>query len=135
MSGADQARQPARDRRHVGAVLKMRRHARAEDELGVRLEAQAAARYAASTVAALNALAPVSDPRSALESILCLPIAPHDWASDFVAATGLWSASINEVLEATNRLVAGTLQLAREVNPGVDRQPEIERYLTDGTLE
>jgi hypothetical protein len=119
----------------IDAVLKMRRRARAKDELGARLEAQAAARYASRTIAALNAPAPVADPRSALESILALPVAPPGWASQFVVAIGLSSASLDEVLDATDRLVAGTLQVAHEVNPGVDRQPEIERYLRDGTLE
>ena len=119
----------------VDAVLKMRRHARAEDELGARLEAQAAARYAAPTVAALNTPSAVSDPRSALESVLALTKAPPGWSSDFVVATGLSSAPVDKVVEAANRLVLGTLQLAREMNPGVDRQPEIERYLRDGAFE
>lgn len=120
--------------RAIDAVLKMRRHAHAQDELGARLEAQAAARYAAPTVAALNAPPPVTDPRSALESVLRLTIEPPGWAS-VVVATGLSSAPFDEVLEATNRLAVRTLRLARKLNAAVDRQPEVERYLRDGTLE
>jgi len=48
---------------------------------------------------------------------------------------GLTTAALGEIVEATIRLVRGTLSLARERNPGVDRQPGIERYLIDGTLE
>lgn len=119
----------------VDALVKLRRAVRAGDELGVRLEAQAAARNAAPTVVALNKPAPVRDPRSALAAIIALPVAPPGWRSDFVVAAGLASTSIDDVTAATNRLVAGTLQLARRVDPGIDRQPEIERYLIDGTLE
>jgi hypothetical protein len=48
---------------------------------------------------------------------------------------GLTTAALDEVVRATIRLVSGTLRLARERNPIIDRQPEIERYLVDGTLE
>ncbi len=119
----------------IDAVLNMRRHVREGDERGARLEAQAAARYAAPTVAALNALRPVTDPRSALEAVLALPVAPPGWASDLVVAMGLASSAIEDTVDATNRLGLGVLRLAREVNPRVDRQPEIEHYLRDGTLE
>jgi predicted nucleotidyltransferase len=119
----------------IDAVIKMRRHAAAGDELGGRLEAQAAARYAAPTVAALNTPRPVTDPRSALDTILALPVAPPDWASNLVVAMGLVAHTIDEVVEATHNLALGVLRLAREVNPHVDPQPEIARYLTDGTLE
>lgn len=48
---------------------------------------------------------------------------------------GLTTASLYEIVETTIGLVTATLRLVREHNPGVDRQPEIERYLTDGTFE
>lgn len=119
----------------IDAVLKMRRHFREGDELGARLEAQAVARYAAPTVAALNAAKPVTDRRSAMEAVRALPVAPLGWASDLVVAMGLVASAIEDALQATNRLGLGILRLAREVNPSVDRQPEIEHYLMDGTLE
>jgi len=119
----------------VDAAVKMRRHARGGDELGARLEAQAAARFAAPTVCALNDPAPVTDPRSALAAVLALPIAPLGWRVDLPVAMGLAAAALDEIAEATVRLVTGTLRLARERNPGVDRQPEIEHYLSDGTFE
>jgi hypothetical protein len=119
----------------VDAALKMRRHARGGDELSARLEAQAAARFAAPTVCALNDPGPVTDPRSALAAVLALPVAPLGWQGDLPVAMGLTTAALDEVVETTLRLVRGTLRLARERNPGVDRQPEIERYLIDGTLE
>ena len=119
----------------VDAALKMRRHASGDDELGARLDAQAAARFAAPTVCALNDPGPVTDPRSALAAVLALPIAPPGWQADLPVAMGLTTAAVGEIAETTIRLVSGTLRLARERNPGVDRQPEIERYLIDGTLE
>lgn len=119
----------------VDAALKMRRHARAGDELGTRLEAQAAARFAAPTVCALNDPVPVTDPRSALAAVLALPIAPLGWKADLPVAMGLAAAALDEIAGTTLRLVTGTLRLARERNPGVDRQPEIEHYLSDGTFE
>jgi phosphoribosyl-AMP cyclohydrolase len=119
----------------VDAAVKMRRHARGGDELGARLEAQAAARFAAPTVCALNDPEPVTDPRSALAAVLALPVAPPGWQDGLLVAMGLTTAALDELVPATTRLVSGTLRLARERNPGVDRQPEIKRYLLDGTLE
>jgi phosphoribosyl-AMP cyclohydrolase len=119
----------------VDAALKMRRHARGHDELGARLEAQAAARFAAPTVCALNNPGPVTDPRSALAAVLALPIAPPGWTADLPVAMGLTTAALGEIVQTTIRLARGTLHLARERNPAVDRQPEIKRYLLDGTLE
>lgn len=119
----------------VDAALKMRRHARGGDELSARLEAQAAARFAAPTVCALNDPEPVTDPGSALAAVLALPVAPPGWQADLPVAMGLTAAALDEVVQTTIRLVRGTLRLARERNPGVDPQPEIKRYLVDGTLE
>jgi Nucleotidyltransferase domain len=119
----------------VDATLKMRRHARGGDELSARLEAQAAARFAAPTVGALNDPEPVTDPGSALAAVLALPVAPPGWKADLPVAMGLATADLGEIVEATVRLVSGTLRLARERNPSVDRQPEIEHYLIDGTFE
>jgi phosphoribosyl-AMP cyclohydrolase len=119
----------------VDAAVKMRRHAHGGDELGTRLEAQAAARFAAPVVCALNDPGPVTDPRSALAAVLSLPIAPPGWKVDLPVAMGLATAALDKIVESTIRLVSGTLRLARERNPSVDRQPEIEHYLIDGTLE
>ena len=119
----------------VDAAVKTRRRARGGDELGARLEAQAAARFAAPTVCALNRPGPVTDPRSALAAVLALPVVPPGWKTDLPVAMGLTTAALEEIVMATIRLVSGTLRLARERNPVVDRQPEIERYLIDGTLE
>ena len=119
----------------VDAALKTRRHARGGEELGARLEAQAAARFAAPTVCALNDPEPVTDPCSALAAVIALPVAPPGWKIDLPVAMGLTTAALDEIVEATIRLVSGTLRLALERNPKVDPQPEIERYLIDGTLE
>lgn len=119
----------------VEAALKTRRHALAGDEIGARLEAQSAARFAAPTVCALNDPQPVADARDAMASIIALPIAPPTWQVDLPVAMGLRAATMEEVVGAAIRLVSGTLRLARERNPGVDRQPGIQECLVDGTLE
>ena len=119
----------------VDAALKTRRRARDGDELSARLEAQAAAHFAAPAVCALNDPEPVADPCSALAAVLALPITPAGWKADLPVAMGLTTAAVDEIVGATIRLVSGTLRLARERNPKIDRQPEIERYLIDGTLE
>lgn len=118
----------------IDALRKMRRHHRSADQLGVRLEAQAAARFAAPTVAALNPAPAVTTPRAALECLLALSIVPPHWPEDMVAALGLSGAAVEQVASQAERLVTGTLQLAREVNPSVDEQPDIQQYLRDGTL-
>ncbi len=108
----------------IDALLKMRRHDRSGDELGVRLEAQAAARFAAPTVAALNPAPAVGTPHAALESRLASPPSRRTGRRTG-RALGLSSAPLEQVASAAERLVIGTLELAREVNPGVDEQPDI----------
>jgi phosphoribosyl-AMP cyclohydrolase len=119
----------------VDAILKMRRHAGVGDELGARLEAQLAARCATPAVAALNDTGPVFDPRSALDAVLELQVAPLTWRDDLPICLGLRDATLETVVMAGNRLVTSTLRLVREVNPHVDSQPETTRYIADGTFE
>jgi phosphoribosyl-AMP cyclohydrolase len=119
----------------VDAVIKMLRHAREDDELGARLHAVDAARCAAPTVAALNDPNPVTNPRGALTAVLALPIAPDGWARDLPIALGLTATPLDDIVVTTKKLVVATLRLVREVNPSVDGQPEIGRYILDGTLE
>jgi phosphoribosyl-AMP cyclohydrolase len=119
----------------VDAILKMRRHSRNGDDVGTRLEAQAAARYASMTVAALSEPPPVDTPRAAVEGVSSLSVAPVGWRDDVVTALGLRAASTDEVVGSADRLVLGSLRLVREVNPSVDVQPDVETYVRDGTFE
>jgi phosphoribosyl-AMP cyclohydrolase len=119
----------------VDAALKMRRHARSGDEIGVRLEAQAAARCASATVAALNDPPPVETPREAVEGATSLSLAPRGWPEDLLTTLGLRVAPTDAVVESLDRLVLGVIRLVREVDPSVDKQPDVETYVRDGTLE
>lgn len=119
----------------VEALLKARRAHATGDEIGVRFAAQAAARSAAPCVAALNQPAPVRDPRTALDTLTTLPIAPERWAVDLLACLGLAPQAAPGVIVAAERLVGGVLRLLRERDPAVDPQPDIARYVADGTFE
>lgn len=119
----------------VEAFGKVRRAAEVNDELGVRFAAQEVARCAAPCVAALNEPAPVRDPRGALDLLGALPIAPEGWPDDLVRCLGLMPAPTRAVIEAAERVVGGTLRLLRTRAPHADPQPEIARYLIDGTFE
>lgn len=119
----------------VEALLKLRRAAEVSDDIGVRLAAQDAARFAAPCVAVMNKPAPVRDPRGALDSLGALPIAPEGWQDDLVRCLGLVPVPTRQVIEAAERMVRGTLRLLRKRAPHADPQPEIARYLMDGTFE
>lgn len=116
----------------VDALLKMRR---ATDAIGARLHAMEAARFAAPCVAALNSVPPVHDPRGAVDALLALPIAPERWSYDVAGCLGLDERATAEIRESAERIVRGTLQILRTVNPYADPQPDIAKYLIDGTFE
>lgn len=119
----------------VEALLKVRHARTVDDELGIRLAAQSAARSAAPCVAALNDPEPVHDPRSGLAAVSTLPIASDQWSTDLLVCLGLSPESAQGVCTAADRLVRGVLHLLRDVDPSVDPQPDIARYLADGTFE
>jgi hypothetical protein len=77
----------------------------------------------------------VSDRRDALDAALNLADSPADYASDLAVCLGLTSASGGEVKAAVARLGSELLAFLRERSPDVDGQPELNRYLADGTLE
>jgi predicted nucleotidyltransferase len=70
----------------------------------------------------------VRDPRSALDAILSLPLTPPTWAEDLPRCLGLTNAQTDEVVNSANSVALATLQLARNLNPDVDGQPEVSRY-------
>jgi hypothetical protein len=77
----------------------------------------------------------VFDRRDALDAALGLIIAPPNFAADLVACLGLTPASCDAVKAAIARLGNELLAFLREHAPDVDDQPEIARYLINGTLE
>jgi hypothetical protein len=60
---------------------------------------------------------------------------PADYASNLLVCLGLTPASAAEVKAALGRLGSKLLAFLREHAPDVDDQPELARYLADGTLE
>lgn len=116
-------------------VLKAKRAASAGDELGLRWFAQGAAALAPTLLIPLNVERVVADRRDALDAALSLAVAPDHYAADLAVCFGLAAASGGDVRAAAARLGSELLALLRERAPDVDDQPEIARYLADGTLE
>lgn len=116
-------------------VLKAKRAASTGDGLGLRWFAQGAAALAPTLLIPLNDQRIVSDRRDALDAALTLALAPPSYAEDLAVCLGLTAASEADVKEAVARLGDELLAFLRERAPDVDEQPEIARYLADGTLE
>lgn len=116
-------------------VLKAKRAAHGGDELGLRWFAQGAAALAPTLLIPLNDERIVHDRRDALDAALKLAVAPADYATDLAVCLGVTSASGGEVRAAVARLGRELLAFLRERAPDVDDQPELSRYLADGTLE
>ena len=116
-------------------VLKAKRSANSADELGLRWFAQSAASLAPTLLIPLNEERIVRDRRDALDAALSLTVAPDTYPADLRICLGLASASEAEVKAAVARLGDDLLVFLREHSPDVDRQPELARYLADGTLE
>lgn len=119
----------------VEAVAKVRRFAALADAVGVRLHAREAAALAPGLLRALNPDVRVRSPRDAAEAALALPHAPEHYRADLPVALGLVDASDDAVVEATLRLARELLAFLRSHHADVDPQPDIARYLADGTLE
>lgn len=102
------------------------------DELGLRLFAHAAADLAPTLLIPLNVERVVRDRRDALDE-LALAVTPRSFRADLVACLGLSSASGAEVRAAVGRLGSDLLAFIREHAGEVE--PELPRYLGDGTLE
>lgn len=116
----------------VEGVLKTRRAARQGDEIGVRWRARATAVLAPTLLRPLNANRIVRNSRDALNAATELAVAPEHYRDDFLVAVGLVDGDLPT---ATLRLARELLAFLREHAPHVDPQPEIARYLADGTLE
>ena len=83
----------------------------------------------------LNAPLTVRNRVEAVRAALDLAVAPDGWADDLAALLAVAPADDARVRAAAERLARGVLALLRERAPDVDPQPEIGRYLADGTLE
>jgi Nucleotidyltransferase domain len=108
---------------------------RTEDAVTLRLSARLAGELAPGLVRDLGTSRLVSDRVDAVNASLALEIVPDGWRDDLPVVLGLRAASDAEVRTAVERLARGTLALLRVRAPHVDPQPELSRYLADGTLE
>ena len=108
---------------------------RADDPVGLRLAARMAAECAVGLLRPLNPGRFVSSPGDAVRGALELAVAPPDWPRLVLVCLGLRPADDDDVRAATEALARGLLALLRERAPGIDPQPELPRYLADGTLE
>jgi hypothetical protein len=109
---------------------------RANDTLSLRLSAQNAAERAPALLRDLNAPERVRTRVEAMEAALGYRTAPAGWRDDLAMAWGLTPVPDEELRSAVERLARGVLALLRERRSTVgDAQPELTRYLHDGTLE
>jgi phosphoribosyl-AMP cyclohydrolase len=119
----------------VEFLTKVRRASGLNDAIGVLHFAHYAALLAPGLLRTLNREVVVRDRRSAIEAALTLEVAPEHFREDFAAALGVSEAASDKVASAALRLGRELLAFLREHNPNVDPQPDIARYLADGTLE
>jgi hypothetical protein len=109
---------------------------RAEDRIELRVAARGAAEYAPPLLRDLNAPEHVVGRAGAMRAALGYATAPPGWADDLATSWGLTPVDDDEVRAAVERLARGTLAFLRERGSRVgDGQPELTRYLHDGTLE
>jgi phosphoribosyl-AMP cyclohydrolase len=116
-------------------ATKVRRAAAAGDSPGLRWHAHHLGCYAPRLLLPLNPERRVRDVRDALQAALELPVAPPGYAGDLGVCLALRPAGDAEVAAAALRLARGLLAFLRAHRPEVDSQPELARYLADGTLQ
>jgi phosphoribosyl-AMP cyclohydrolase len=103
--------------------------------VGTRIYARKVAELTPCLLTGLNEDVLVHSPREALDAALSLPIAPVHYREDMTVCLALAAASVEEVERAGLRLTSELLAFLREHRPDVDPQPDLARYLADGTLE
>lgn len=109
---------------------------RADAALPLRLAARMVGEAAVPLLLDLNVPTPVGTRVEALEAALALRVAPEGWRDDLPALLGLVPSADDDVRAAVSRVAAGALRLLREAGSRVgDAQPDLTRYLHDGTLE
>jgi predicted nucleotidyltransferase len=119
----------------VEYVGKVQRYAARGDLLGARLFAQGVGLLAPRLLRGADEDVVVYDRREALDAALSLRGVPNHYRADLPVVLGLVMADDNAVVESVLRLGRELLVFLRERNPNIDPQPDIARYLADGTLE
>ena len=108
----------------------------AGDSLALRLAARGAGEEAPALLFELNEVRPVDSRAGAVRAACSFSLAPDGWRDDLQVLLGLTVAPDARVREAVERVARGVLRLLRESGSRVgDGQPELTRYLHDGTLE
>jgi len=108
---------------------------RADDPVRLRVAAHGMGETAPTLLRDLNAPRTVRNRVDAVRAALELATAPDGWAEDLASLLGLEPADDDGIRVAAERLARGLLALLRERAPAVDPQPDLTRYLVDGTLE
>lgn len=109
---------------------------RAADGLGLRLAARGLADEAPALLLELNEVPVVGSKAEAVRAACAFPVAPEGWPDDLPVLLGVVAATDARVRAAVERVGSGILRLLRERRSRVgDGQPELTRYLHDGTLE
>jgi phosphoribosyl-AMP cyclohydrolase len=116
-------------------IMKLRRAASGGYEVYVRWHARHAAELAPRLLIPLNPERRVRDPQDALNAALDLPICPEGYREDMLVSLGLESKDTGEIERRTFNLAINLLAFLRQHKPNIDSQPELTRYLLDGTLE
>jgi phosphoribosyl-AMP cyclohydrolase len=119
----------------VEYVQKLRRAAAGGKQSLVRMYAHQAALLAPTLLRLLNEDVVIHDRAEALGAALALAVVPEHYRDDLVVCLGLVAADDERVQRAALRLARELLAFLRERKPDVDPQPDISRYLADGTLE
>jgi phosphoribosyl-AMP cyclohydrolase len=119
----------------VEYVAKVRRSAARGDTVEIRIRARQGAELAPGLLRTLNREVFVRDRSEALAAALTLEVAPEHFRADLPVCLGVVQASDDDVLAACLRLAGELLAFLRERAPDADPQPDIARYLADGTLE
>jgi phosphoribosyl-AMP cyclohydrolase len=119
----------------VEFLTKVRRASARRDGAALRVFAREAAVLAPGLLRVLNDDIVVRDRIEALDAALALRVAPEHYRDDLTVTLGLVATSDEAVAEAAFRLGRELLAFLRERKPDVDPQPDIARYLADGTLE
>jgi Nucleotidyltransferase domain len=115
--------------------VKVKRAVAAGDAFAVRIWSNAAAELAPRLLLPLNETVHVSSRREAAELALAFSKAPEHWAEDLRICLGLVAADDATLATSSVRLGRELLAFLREHKPDVDPQPDLIRYLSDGTLE
>jgi len=107
---------------------------RASESLPLRVAARGLGEEAPALLRDLNGSPRVRSRVEAVRAASAFAVAPDGWADDLPVLLGLAPADDARVRDAVERVGRGVLRLLREHGAEVE-QPELTRYLHDGTLE